>query len=57
MPGLVDDDVLSLFVARGEDAAGLAAAVRARVDGAADRVCLVTEDGDPATLAPVAAAL
>lgn len=57
LPGLVDDDVLGLFVVRGEDPAGLAAAVRERVGGLADRVCLLAEDGDPAALAPVAAAL
>jgi hypothetical protein len=49
--------LIALFVARGDNAASLAAAVRERVAGLADRVCLVTEDGDPATLAPVAAAL
>ncbi len=57
MPRLVDDDVLALFVARGSGPARLAAAVRARVDGAADRVCLVADDADPAALAAVAAAL
>ena len=57
MPALVDDDVLGLFVTRGADPESLAAAVRARLDGVADRVALVTEDGDPATIAPVAAAL
>ncbi len=57
MPGLVDDDVLALFVARGDGPAALAADVRERVGGVADRVCLVAEAGDPATLAPVAAAL
>ena len=57
LAGLVDDDVLALFVARGEDPAALAAAVSERVAGAADRVCLVAEGGDPAALAPVAAQL
>lgn len=57
LPGLVDDDVLALFVARGEDPAALAAAVRERVGGVADRVCLVAEGAAPATLAPVAAEL
>jgi probable F420-dependent oxidoreductase len=57
MPALVDDDVLALFAVRGEDPAALAAAVRARVGGLADRVCLVTEVATPAALAPVAAAL
>ena len=57
LPGLVDDDVLALFVARGEDPRALAAAVRERVGGLADRVCLVAEGAEPAALAPVAAAL
>ena len=57
LPVLVDDDVLRLFTARGEDPAALAAAVRERVGGLADRVCLVADDADPATLAPVAVAL
>ena len=57
MPALVDDDVLSLFVARADDPGALAAVVRARVGDLADRVCLVAEDGDSAALAPVAAAL
>ncbi len=57
MPGLVDDDVLGLFVVRGEHPAGIAAAVRERVRGVADRVALATEATDVATLAPVAAAL
>ena len=33
MPALVDDDVLALFVARGDDPPALAAAVHERVDG------------------------
>ena len=57
LPGLVDDDVLALFVARADDPAGLAAAVRERVGDVADRVCLVADDTDPAALAPVAEAL
>jgi probable F420-dependent oxidoreductase len=57
MPALVDDDVLALFAVRGEDPVALAAAVRKRVDGVADRVGLVTEAEDPTPLAPVAAAL
>ena len=57
LPGLVDDEVLDLFVARGEDPATLAAAVRDRVGAVADRVCLVAEAADPAALAPVAAGL
>jgi probable F420-dependent oxidoreductase len=57
LPGLVDDDVLELFVARGDYPATLAAAVRERIGGLADRVCLVAEGADPAALAPVAAAL
>ena len=57
MPALVDDDVLALFVARGDDPAAVAADVHERVAGVADRVGLVTEATDPAGLAPVAAAL
>ena len=57
MPDLVDDDVLALFVARADDPASLAAAVRERVGDVADRVCMVAEGTDPAALAPVAAAL
>ncbi len=49
--------MLALFVARADDADALAAAVRERVGGLADRVCLVAEAADPAVLAPVAAAL
>ena len=57
MPGLIDDDVLGLFVARGDTPDLLAAAVHERVGGIADRIALVTEGGDPAAIAPVAAAL
>jgi len=57
MPALVEDDVLALFAVRGGDPAAVAAAVRDRVGGVADRVGLVTEATDPAALAPVAAAL
>ena len=57
LPELVDDDVLALFTARGDDAAAVAADVRERVGGLAERVCLVAEDEDPAALAAVAAAL
>ena len=57
MPGLIDDDVLALFVARGDTPDALAAAVRARIDGVADRVALVAEGAEPAVIAPVAAAL
>ena len=57
MPALVDDDVLALFVVRGDDPVAVAAAVHERVAGIADRVGLVTESTDPARLAPVAAAL
>jgi probable F420-dependent oxidoreductase len=46
MAALVDDDVLSLFVVRGEDPAAGAQAVRDRVEGVADRVGLVTEPVD-----------
>ena len=57
MPALVDDDVLSLFAARGDDPVAVAADVRERVSGIADRIGLVTEATDAAGLAPVAAAL
>lgn len=57
MPALVDDDVLGLFCARADDPAALAAEVRARVGGLADRVALVAEGAPPEALAPVAAAL
>ncbi len=57
LPGLVDDDVLGLFAARGGDPVAVAAQVRARIGGVADRVALVTEVTGPAALAPVAAAL
>ena len=57
MPALVDDDVLALFVARADEPAALAAAVRERVGGVADRVCMVADTIDPAALAPVAEAL
>lgn len=57
MPALVDDDVLGLFAVRGDDPAAVAAEIRVRVDGVADRVSLVGEDVDPARWAPVAAAL
>jgi len=57
MPALVDDDVLALFVVRGDDPVAVAEAVRERAGGVADRVGLVTETTDPALLAPVAAAL
>jgi probable F420-dependent oxidoreductase len=57
MSALVEDDVLALFVARGDDPEAIANAVRRRVQGVADRVALVTETADPTALAPVAAAL
>jgi len=57
MPALVDDDVLALFAVRGEDPPAVAAAVRERTLGVADRVGLVTEVTAPAELAAVAAAL
>ena len=57
MPELVDDDVLALFAVRGEDPVEVAAAVRERTEGVADRVGLVTEVTAPAELAAVAAAL
>ena len=57
MPALIDDDVLELFAVRGDDAAAIAAEVRERVGGIADRVGLVSEARDPAPIAAVAAAL
>ncbi len=57
MAGLVDDEVLDLFVVRGEDPATLARSIESRLAGVADRVGLVSESTDPATLAAVAAAL
>jgi len=57
MPGLVDDDVLGLFAVRGEDPAALAAEIRGRLDGLADRVSLVGEDPDLELWARIAAAL
>ncbi len=57
MAGLVEDDVLELFAVRGTEPALIAAAVAERVAGVADRVGLVSESTDPATLAAVAAAL
>ncbi len=57
MPALVDDDVLALFCVRGDDPAAVAAEVRARVGGLADRVALVAEDTPASAIAPVAAAL
>jgi hypothetical protein len=57
MPALVDDDVLALFAVRGVDPVAVAAEVRERVAGVADRVGLVTEVTDPQELAAVAAAL
>lgn len=46
MPGLVDDDVLDLFAVRGRDPVALAAEIRARLGGIADRVGFVGEDPD-----------
>jgi probable F420-dependent oxidoreductase len=57
LPGLVDDEVLARFAVRGDDPAAVAADVRARVGGVADRVALVTEATGPAALAAVAVAL
>ena len=56
MPALVDDDVLALFVVRGEDPATVADSVRERAR-LADRVGLVSETTDASALAAVAAAL
>jgi probable F420-dependent oxidoreductase len=57
MPGMVDDDVVGLFAVRDDDPAALAAAVRDRCDGIADRVCLVAEATPPEALAQIAQAL
>ncbi len=57
MPGLVDDDVLGLFVVRGDTPEAVAFGVRDRVAGVADRVALVAEGADPAAIAPLISAL
>jgi probable F420-dependent oxidoreductase len=57
MPSLIDDDVLELFVARGDSPERVAADVLRRTGGIADRVALVAEGADPAALAPLVAAL
>jgi hypothetical protein len=57
MPALIDDEVLGLFAARGDDPEAIAAAVREHVGSIADRVGLVTDATDPTVLAAVAAAL
>lgn len=57
MPGLVSDDVVTLFTVRGTTAEAIAARVKERVAGLADRVCLVTENTPVDDLAPIAAAL
>ena len=57
LPDLIDDDVLGLFVVRGDDAQAVADGVRARVGDLADRVCLVAEGAEPGAIAAVAAAL
>ena len=57
MPALVDDEVLALFVARADEPVALAAAVRERVGGLADRVCMVADTAEPAALAPACEAL
>lgn len=59
MPGLVDDDVLSLFAVRGdpEEPEAAALAIRARVGGVANRVAFVGEDPDLDAWGRVARAL
>jgi probable F420-dependent oxidoreductase len=57
MPGIVDDDTLGLFVVRGDTPQSIAAEVRKRVGGHADRVALGAEGAEPAAIAPIAAAL
>jgi probable F420-dependent oxidoreductase len=57
MADLVEDDVLELFAVRGTGPEAIARAVAERVAGVADRVGLVSESTDPATLAAIAAAL
>lgn len=57
MPGLVDDDVLALFAIRGSDAEDVAAQIRGRLGGLADRVALIGEDPDLEEWAQIARAL
>lgn len=57
MPALVDDDVLDLFAVRGSDPVAVAAEIRARVGGVADRVALIGEDPDLERWAAIAAAI
>jgi probable F420-dependent oxidoreductase len=57
MAALVGDDVLALFAVRGEDPLAVAAEIRARVGGVADRVALVGEAPDLGRWAQVARAL
>jgi probable F420-dependent oxidoreductase len=57
MAALVDDDVLSLFAVRGPSPAAIAAEIRARVGGVADRVSLVGERPDLELWSEIAAAL
>jgi alkanesulfonate monooxygenase SsuD/methylene tetrahydromethanopterin reductase-like flavin-dependent oxidoreductase (luciferase family) len=57
MTPLVDDDVLHLFAVRGTDPDTVAAEIRARVGGVADRVALIGEQPDLERWAQVAAAL
>jgi hypothetical protein len=57
MPALIDDDVLGLFAALGDDPEAIASAVREHVGSIADRVGLVADATDPTVLAAVAAAI
>lgn len=54
MTALVDDEVLELFAVRGDSPREIAAEVRTRVGGVADRVALVNEAHDAGGLAEVA---
>ncbi|WP_354701845.1 hypothetical protein DSM112329_02184 [Paraconexibacter sp. AEG42_29] len=57
MAGLVDDDALALFAVRGTDPAAVAAEIRARVGGIADRVALIGESPDLALWSRIATSL
>ncbi len=57
MAALVDDDVLDLFAVRGDDPDAVAAQIRERVGGVADRVAFVGEEPDLEAWARIAGAL
>jgi probable F420-dependent oxidoreductase len=57
MAALVDDDVLDLFAVRGEDPGAVAAEIRSRLGGLADRVGFVGEEPDLELWSRIAAEL